>query len=72
MQEPPELFGKTVRFGCGALFGALAGAGLALELLIGDWRLLAVMVGCAALICGLLTMRWGYDIWSWVASLFGW
>ncbi len=59
MQEPPDLFGKNVRFVCGALFGAVVGPGVVMLMNLGDWRIIAAVAGAAALGCGLLAMRWG-------------
>ncbi len=72
MQGPPDFLGKSVRFGCGALFGALAGAGVVLQMIIGDWHIIAVVAVATALVCGFLAMRWGDDFWSWLASWFDW
>ena len=45
---------------------------MVLQLIIGDWHIIAAVAGGAAVVCGLLAMRWGDNFWSWVASWFGW
>ncbi len=59
VQEPHDLFGKNVRFACGALVGAVVGTGVVMLMNIGDWPIIAAVAGAAALVCGLLAMRWG-------------
>ncbi|MCB1032472.1 MAG: hypothetical protein KDD47_01400 [Acidobacteria bacterium] len=58
-------FEKGVRFGCGAIFGAVLG----LYLLLGRHHLLlssptvVVSLGASALVCGFLAMKLGDRFW---------
>ena len=72
MQEPPDGLGKSIRFGCGALFGAVLGASTFLALLPAKWYLIALAAGGVALLCGFLAMHWGDDFWSWIAEHHWW
>ncbi len=71
MKEPPDGLGKSIRFGCGFLFGAVAGAGAFPILVPAEWQWIALVAGVTALICGFLALRWGEDFWSWIAD-YGW
>ncbi len=68
MQEPPDGLTKGIRFGCGALFGAVAGAGALFTLILDGWYWVAVVAAVSTLVCGFLAMRWGEDFWSWVVE----
>jgi hypothetical protein len=67
--EPPEGAGSGagVRFGCGALFGLFFGGG---TLFVGHsmGALVAAALG-GALVCGVLSVRYGDRFWE---SLSGW
>jgi hypothetical protein len=68
MQEPLDVVGKSILFGCGALFGAVVGGATIPLFLPSEWYLLALFAGCGALVCGVLALRWGDDFWSWIGE----
>lgn len=72
MQEPPDNTGKSVRFGCGALFGAVVAGIACLWRISEQWPLAAFFVVGAALVCGFLAVRYGDDFWSWMADHCWW
>jgi len=69
--EPPDLTEKTLRFGCGFIFGLLVTglSGFLWSVASGHY-VVAVSV-LAALICGVLALRYGDRFWHWL-SRFSW
>jgi hypothetical protein len=69
VREPPDALGLSLRFGCGALFGAAAGTAVILSFLPTEpAAIVLAAAAAAALLCGALAMRWGDEFWSWVAE----
>lgn len=70
--EPDAVFGRRVRFICGAVLGLMLG--LWLHLHIGPFNLVLTVVVAivSAAACGVLAMRYGDAFWRSVISALRW
>ena len=62
-EHEPDDEEKAIRFGCGAVFGAFVGWMLSLEFGV-SYRMMAVIMVCAVLLCGHLAKRYGDRFWA--------
>jgi hypothetical protein len=60
-----------IRFGCGTLFGILAGLAVAMRVVRPGWHAMIVIV-LVAPVCGLLAARLGDAFWDFVLDSWPW
>jgi hypothetical protein len=68
--EPDAIFGRRVRFTCGALLGLVLA--LWLHLYVGPFRIstAALLLVLSTIACGVLAMRYGDEFWRAMISIF--
>ena len=59
----PDKTEKALRFGCGFIFGLVAGFFTAFQWVMSTWGGLAALAFASAVICGLLAMKYGDAFW---------
>jgi hypothetical protein len=68
----PDAFEKRVRFGCGFVFGLVAGCLAALKYAAGSGSFFWMIVAGVAILLGLIAVRYGDKFWASVADWLGW
>jgi hypothetical protein len=68
MEDQPDSLGNSIRFGCGAIFGAATGYAAFLWFLPSEWYVTAIAATGVALLFGFLAIRWGDAFWTWVVE----
>jgi len=72
LPEPePDTFEKRLRFGCGFLAGIVLGLSLGVQFSFGRSLFLGA-VAAAAILCGLLAVRYGDQFWRALIRTFWW
>jgi uncharacterized protein YqgC (DUF456 family) len=74
MENRPDNAASAIRFGCGALIGAVIGLGIAVPVVGLDAPMLSLLLACfaAALIGGYAAAKAGDEFWNWLGENWRW
>ena len=68
----PDRLEKSIRFGCGSIFGIIIGFYYSLNWVLETWGEIVAIIICSAVICGFLAVKFGDEFWHSLKSLRWW